>query len=174
MELKPVIEALTGGINCKMSDGGSNFSVGQRQMICLARAILRRNKILILDEATANVDPETDRLVQATIRDKFRDCTVLTIAHRLHTVMDNDRVLLINDGRAVEFDHPHVLLQSEDGFFRQLVDQTGSETSSLLKTAAAQVLCYFLYYFLFIQNNSFLFCRVMKPSIRLRRIASNI
>lgn len=139
MELKPVVEALSGGVDCKMSDGGSNFSVGQRQMICLARAILRRNKILILDEATANVDPETDRLVQATIRDKFRECTVLTIAHRLHTVMDNDRVLLIDDGCAVEFDHPHVLLQRDDGFFRKLVDQTGSDTSTQLKKAAAQV-----------------------------------
>lgn len=120
-----------------MSDGGSNFSMGQRQLVCLARAILRNNNILILDEATANVDAETDNLIQTTIRTQFSHCTVLTIAHRLHTVMDSDRVLVMDAGRMVEFAHPHVLLQ-RGGFLRRLVDQTGNVTATYLLQIAEQ------------------------------------
>lgn len=140
VKLKSVIAANPSGLSSVMSEGGSNFSMGQRQMVCLARAILRRNRILILDEATANVDPVTDRMVQETIRDKFKDCTVLTIAHRLHTVMDSDRVLVIDAGRAVEFDHPHLLLQMSGGHLRRLVDQTGAQTARQLEHEAAKVI----------------------------------
>jgi ABC-type multidrug transport system fused ATPase/permease subunit len=92
-------------------------------MVCLARAVLRQNKILVLDEATANVDPKTDKFIQTTIRQKFASCTVLTIAHRLHTIMDSDRVMVMDAGNAVEFDHPHLLLQNRFGFLTRMVEK---------------------------------------------------
>ncbi|XP_055678742.1 ATP-binding cassette sub-family C member 4-like [Lutzomyia longipalpis] len=138
VELKEVVTALAGAIDCRMADGGSNFSMGQRQLVCLARAILRDNRILVLDEATANVDPETDRLIQTTIRTRFAHCTVLTIAHRLHTVMDSDRVLVVDAGRVVEFGAPHELLQRSGGHLKALVDQTGPATSTLLAQIAEE------------------------------------
>lgn len=125
VELKNAVSSLAAGLDSKISEGGSNFSIGQRQLVCLARAIIRNNKILVLDEATANVDPHTDGLIQSTIRRKFANCTVLTIAHRLHTIMDSDKVLVMDAGRAVEFDHPHKLLQNHEGVFYGLVMQTG-------------------------------------------------
>ncbi|VEN34161.1 unnamed protein product [Callosobruchus maculatus] len=121
VELKGVVNDL----ECKISEGGSNMSVGQRQLVCLARALVRKNKILVLDEATANVDPKTDYLIQNTIREKFADCTVLTVAHRLHTVMDSDRVLVMDSGTAIEFDHPYILLQNPESVFYGLVKETG-------------------------------------------------
>ncbi|XP_037816429.1 probable multidrug resistance-associated protein lethal(2)03659 isoform X2 [Lucilia sericata] len=138
VELKEHVTKSLNGLDCAMSDGGSNFSVGQRQLVCLARAILRQNKILLLDEATANVDPITDALIQNTIRSKFADCTVLTIAHRLHTVMDSDRVLVMDVGHAVEFDHPYLLLQKPKGFLRRLVDDTSSDAAAALLKAAQE------------------------------------
>lgn len=139
VELKAVIAALPGGLDAKVIDGGLNFSAGQRQLLCLARAILRNNKILILDEATANVDSETDKLIQKTIRNRFTDCTVITIAHRLNTIMDCDRVLVVDAGEIVEFDHPFNLIQRPDGCFKRLLDQTDSSTAMILMNIAKEV-----------------------------------
>ncbi|CAG5017723.1 unnamed protein product [Parnassius apollo] len=138
VELKEAVLELPAGLSSRMSEGGGNFSVGQRQLVCLARAIVRRNRLLVLDEATANVDPQTDTLIQTTIRNKFADCTVLTIAHRLHTVMDSDKVLVMDAGQMVEFDHPHILLKKSDGFLRSMVDQTGKVMAETLARVAQQ------------------------------------
>ncbi|XP_032663383.1 multidrug resistance-associated protein 4-like isoform X2 [Odontomachus brunneus] len=121
-----------------VQQGGSNFSAGQRQLVCLARAILQNNKILVLDEATANVDPKTDTLIQNTIRKKFKACTVLTIAHRLNTIMDSDKVLVMDHGRAIEFDHPYILLQNNQGHFTSLVQETGKSMAEQLRQHAQE------------------------------------
>lgn len=133
------MEELPGRLETVLAESGSNFSVGQRQLVCLARAILRRNKILIIDEATANVDPRTDGLIQQTIREKFRECTVLTIAHRLNTIIDCDRILVLDAGRIQEYDEPYVLLQNQEGVFYQTVQQTGKAEAASLLHAAKQV-----------------------------------
>ncbi|KAH8290983.1 hypothetical protein KR054_007655 [Drosophila jambulina] len=138
VKLKKHVASLEGGLSCHLQDGGSNFSMGQRQLVCLARAILRQNRVLVMDEATANVDSETDILIQETIQTKFAECTVLTIAHRLHTVMDNDSVLVMDAGRIVEFGAPHKLLQCKDGVLLKLVKQNDAATVSFLKKIAAE------------------------------------
>ena len=124
VQLRSQIDNLSGKLDAHIADGGSNLSVGQRQLICLARAILRRNRILVLDEATANVDHQTDNLIQKTIRSEFKSCTVLTIAHRLNTIIDCDRVLVLDAGQIVDFDTPYQLL-NERSLFYELCHKTG-------------------------------------------------
>ncbi|XP_025829254.1 multidrug resistance-associated protein 4-like [Agrilus planipennis] len=138
VELKQVVIEQGLGLDSKISEGGSNFSVGQRQLFCLARAIIRNNKILVLDEATASVDQQTDLLIQKTIRKRFADCTVLTIAHRLHTIMDSSRILVLEDGAVAEYDHPHVLLQNPSGSLYRFVDKTGSILAKQLQELAKE------------------------------------
>lgn len=136
VKLKKIPALQVQGLQTLVAAGGSNFSVGQRQLICLARAILRNNKVLVLDEATANVDPETDALIQETIREKFKNCTVMTIAHRLHTVMDSDKILVMNFGKVAEFDTPLNLLEIEGGIFSEMVKATGpNESKTLIQIA---------------------------------------
>jgi ABC-type multidrug transport system fused ATPase/permease subunit len=124
--LKEYINALPGGLSFEVAQNGENFSVGQRSLICLARALLRNTKILVLDEATAAVDVETDELIQKTIRKEFKDRTILTIAHRIKTVMDNDKILVLDRGQVAEFDTPSRLLaKGEDSVFYKLAVQAG-------------------------------------------------
>ncbi|XP_068898236.1 multidrug resistance-associated protein 1 isoform X1 [Tenebrio molitor] len=120
--LKSFVKGLTAGLYHEVTEGGENLSVGQRQLICLSRALLRKTKVLVLDEATAAVDLETDDLIQRTIRTEFKDCTVLTIAHRLNTIMDSDRVIVLDQGKIVEFDSPSNLLKQQSIFYNMCKD----------------------------------------------------
>uniref|UniRef100_A0A8C3V1K3 ABC-type glutathione-S-conjugate transporter n=1 Tax=Catharus ustulatus TaxID=91951 RepID=A0A8C3V1K3_CATUS len=131
--LKTYVQGLPEGLLHLVSEGGENLSVGQRQLVCLARALLRKAKILILDEATAAVDLETDNLIQTTIRSEFADCTVLTIAHRLHTIMDSNRVMVLHAGQIVEFDSPEELLKKQGVFSGMAKDAgiTSAESTAL-------------------------------------------
>ncbi|ESO91182.1 hypothetical protein LOTGIDRAFT_153611 [Lottia gigantea] len=108
--LKAYVSGLTEGLEFQCGEGGQNFSVGQRQLVCLARALLRKTRVLVLDEATAAVDLKTDVLIQETIRTEFQQCTLITVAHRINTIMDYDRIMVLDKGKIVEFDSPSNLL----------------------------------------------------------------
>ncbi|KAK3809474.1 MAG: protein MRP-1, isoform d [Benniella sp.] len=123
--LKPYIASLAGGLLFDVAQNGENFSVGQRSLICLARALLRKSKILVLDEATAAVDVETDDLIQKTIRKEFKDRTIVTIAHRIKTVMDSDKILVLDHGQVKELEVPDKLLKKRDSLFYNLAYQAG-------------------------------------------------
>lgn len=111
-------------LSSHISEGGLNISQGQRQLLCLARAIVSRPKIMVLDEATSAVDMATDTLIQRSIREDFQDSTLLVIAHRLSTIADFDNILVISDGKAVEFDTPTNLINSR-GMFWSMIEQSG-------------------------------------------------
>ena len=128
VQLKAMVEKLPGQLKYRVNETGSNFSVGERQLVCLARALVQKSKIIVMDEATANVDFKTDNLIQEVIRHKFKDSTVLTIAHRLNTIMDYDKVLILDGGRMVEFDKPEILIQN-GGIFAELVKNSYARKS---------------------------------------------
>lgn len=131
------IQSLNRGLDSLIAPNGENFSVGERQLVCLARSILRRSQVILMDEATATIDDETDSLIQAIIRKAFRERTVLTIAHRIDSVIDCDRVLVLAPGgRIAELDSPSILLEENRGMFAEMVRQTGLETSQRLFEAA--------------------------------------
>ncbi|EGC34852.1 hypothetical protein DICPUDRAFT_55519 [Dictyostelium purpureum] len=136
IQLNNAVSQLEGGIDCKVTENGDNFSVGQRQLICLGRALLRKPKILVLDEATASVDGNTDSLIQKCVREKFNNCTILTIAHRLGTIMDSDRIMVLDAGKISEFDTPWTLLQNPEGLLTWLVSETGPQNSVYLRKLA--------------------------------------
>ncbi|KAG0409887.1 hypothetical protein HPB47_012995 [Ixodes persulcatus] len=118
--LKEVVERNPKKLLLDTGDGGSNLSVGQRQLACLARALLRRPRLLLLDEATSQMDGDTDRLIQVTLRTAFAHCTLITIAHRIHTVLDYDKILVMGDGRVLEFGPVADLLANPDSVFRNM------------------------------------------------------
>ncbi|CAH0750174.1 unnamed protein product [Diatraea saccharalis] len=123
--LKNFVKGLQAGLRHEISEGGENLSVGQRQLVCLARALLRKTPLLVLDEATAAVDLETDELIQKTIRSEFASCTVLTIAHRLNTIMDSTRVMVLDKGHLVEYAPPEQLLQDKNSIFYGMAKDAG-------------------------------------------------
>ena len=142
MKLSAFVSALPGpSLDDKVvSERGSNLSLGQRQLMCLCRALLRRPKMLILDEATASVDAEADACLQETIKSEFKDCTVLSIAHRLKTVAYFDKILVMDEGRVTEFASPLQLLADPESIFYRMCERSGDLASIIdIAKAAAKV-----------------------------------
>ncbi|KAK8324263.1 hypothetical protein V6Z12_A12G287200 [Gossypium hirsutum] len=129
-QLREAVQEKEDGLDSLVVEDGSNWSMGQRQLFCLGRALLRRSRVLVLDEATASIDNATDLILQKTIRTEFADCTVITVAHRIPTVMDCTMVLAISDGKLVEYDEPTTLIQREGSLFGQLVQEYWSHYHS--------------------------------------------
>ncbi|KAG1673331.1 Multidrug resistance-associated protein 4 [Nymphon striatum] len=132
VELKSVVVHFPDQLDTTFTEG-NNLSVGEQQLICLARAILKENKIIVLDEATSSVDVITDKIIQKTIRTKFKDFTVITIAHRIHTIIDADVIMVIDNGHIVEMGSPKNLIQNKDGHFYKTILETGSSAQLLIK-----------------------------------------
>merc|ERR1711966_334492 len=130
--LRSMVEDAAKKMDMEVVDNGANFSLGQRQLLCMGRALLRNSRVLMMDEATASVDMDSDALIQRTVREAFASCTTLTIAHRLNTIMDSDKVAFLDDGRLTEFGEPSDLLKNKAGSFTALVDQSGKKNSKFL------------------------------------------
>ncbi|KAJ0802673.1 putative ABC-type xenobiotic transporter [Helianthus annuus] len=126
-QLREVIQDKKEGLDSLVVQDGSNWSLGQRQLFCLGRALLKRRKILVLDEATASIDNATDTIIQKTIREEFKDCTVITVAHRIPTVVDCTMVLVMKDGKVMEYDKPVTLMNEPASLFAQLVNEYWSQ-----------------------------------------------
>jgi ATP-binding cassette subfamily C (CFTR/MRP) protein 4 len=133
-----VVEDQADGLDSIVAEGGSNFSVGQRQLLCLARAILRKSPILVLDEATANVDSRTDALLQEAVKKSFDGATIIAVAHRLDTVIEYDKILVLGGGEVVAFDSPHKLSLEENGVFASMIEDTGKGMASELRRRASR------------------------------------
>ncbi|CAM9713918.1 unnamed protein product [Discosporangium mesarthrocarpum] len=158
VQMKDHIAEQLGGLDAAITEGGQNLSVGQRQLLCLARAVLQRSQILVMDEATANIDQKNDSLIQDAVRTEFQGRTVVMIAHRLNTIIDCDQVIVLVDGKVVESGHPHELLsegggrndtegtelpgeagaEKMDGTFKSMVLETGPEASAELRRLAQE------------------------------------
>jgi ABC-type multidrug transport system fused ATPase/permease subunit len=134
--LKAYVTSLDDKLDSQVAENGDNLSVGQRQLICLGRAILLKPKILIMDEATASVDADADQLIQRSIKTHFANTTVISIAHRLNTIAEFDRILVLQDGVRMEYDSPHALLSNPTSLFSNFADATGPSNSALLREIA--------------------------------------
>ena len=129
VQLKESVKSLHGQLDHELLESGANISVGERQLICLARVLLQRNKIVFLDEPTANVDPETEKTILAVVREKLRDSTVITIAHRLNTIKDCDKILLLKHGTVVEFDKFDTMVNTEEYELDEMARIVSSKTT---------------------------------------------
>ncbi|KAG1715015.1 Multidrug resistance-associated protein 4 [Nymphon striatum] len=135
VEMKSVIRELPQQLDTELTEGSFSLSFGQQQLICLARAVLKENRIIILDEATSNVDVITDKIIQRTIRTKFKDFTVITIAHRIHTIIDADVVVVMDNGKVIELDSPKNLVQNNNSNFYKMIMETEVSAPLLIKQA---------------------------------------
>ena len=120
VEMKSTVESREGQLYCHVTENGANFSVGERQLICFARALLFNKNVIVMDEATSSMDVGTDDLIQKIIRREMTHCTIITIAHRLNTVIDYDRIMVLDDGKVVEMGSPPVLLGNKLSYFYNL------------------------------------------------------
>lgn len=123
------VNSLLNRLNTIVAEGGSNFYAGQHQLLCLAHAILCKNKVLILDEPTANVDKRTDKLLQAAVAENVQYATILAVAHRLETVIDFDKIIVLGSGRVLEYSSSHKLVL-KGGHFCSMVNETGEMADS--------------------------------------------
>jgi ATP-binding cassette subfamily C (CFTR/MRP) protein 1 len=140
VHLREMVENMPLKLNEPVQEGGSNLSVGEKQLLCLCRALLRKTRIVVLDEATSSVDSESENVVQKAIKSTFHDRTVIAIAHRLETVIDADMIMLMNSGKIEEYDRPGVLLQDHSSLFSHMVDATGKVYSEKLRAIAMKSL----------------------------------
>ncbi|WOL09549.1 hypothetical protein Cni_G18302 [Canna indica] len=129
-QLGDIIRQNSKKLDSTVIENGENWSAGQRQLFCLGRVLLKRSSIFVLDEATASVDSATDGIIQETIKQEFMDCTILTIAHRIHTVVDSDLILVLSEGRILEYDKPSKLLEREDSSFSKLIKEYSKRSQS--------------------------------------------
>ncbi|KAJ3291731.1 hypothetical protein HDU79_002076 [Rhizoclosmatium sp. JEL0117] len=133
--MKDAISEMDGKLDCLLVENAENVSVGQRQLLCLARACLQKPQIIVLDECTASVDMATDEMIQRTIQEEFRTATTLTIAHRLNTIINSTKILVLGEGKVLEFDTPYnLLINDRQSHFSKMVDETGEANAALLRS----------------------------------------
>lgn len=125
--LKETIEQRK-GLQSEITENGENLSVGERQLISIARAIIKPTKIVLVDEATANIDVKTESVIYKAMNEAFKDSTVITVAHRLNTVINSDRILVLEGGLLKEYDNPQVLLKNPNSFFASLYNESQKES----------------------------------------------
>jgi ABC-type multidrug transport system fused ATPase/permease subunit len=138
-QMKAVVQGRPNQLESTVAEGGSNFSMGERQLLCIARAVLRKPKLLLLDEATASIDLNTDKIIQRMLRTVFKDCTTLIIAHRLNTILDCSHIAVLDEGKLLQFGSPKDLLAQGKGAFHEMVEAAGMETAAEANDGAIQL-----------------------------------